>query len=255
MVYGCSSSKDVEVSELPHERSATKAIHLTYKPDRDDPTNVGTLWLSQANGAVPTEIRWADGAAALQARSATNSFLSVLALPVFAAAIEGPPLFRSDGSYDADMARALQFQLGSADLRTRLSARQALVAHGSRAFRFIIDTLDGKTATKGGDRATLVDSLDKAIDEIELKGSRFPWSGHLKLAVALYKADNFKSAASHFDKVDEAGGSYDAHVLAMRSRAYLESERYVIGVDQRDRLYSDDSEVCHIEQTPQLRTC
>jgi len=206
--------------------SPTKAVHLTYKPDQHDPTNVGTLWLSNADGAVPVPIQWADGAAPAQARSVVDRLWGALSLPVFAAPI-GAALFGKDGSYDVETARALQFQLGHADLRTRLSARQTLVENGSLAFRFILDTLDGKVSPKASDRAMLVDSLSKTIDEIELRGSRFPSHGHLKLAVALYEGTNFKSAAYHFDKAEAGGAMQDTQQVAMRAHAYLESDRYV----------------------------
>jgi Flp pilus assembly protein TadD len=140
-------------------------------------------------------------------------------------------LFASDGSYDAETARLLHFQLASADLRTRVAARQLLVEHGSRSFKFVVDTLDAKTLPAGADRATLVDSLAKSVDEIELQGtSRFPAAGHLKLAVGLYHADNFKAAAEHFDRAQFAGAAATTPHLAMRAHSYLETGRYADAV-------------------------
>jgi len=207
--------------------SPTRAIYLTYKPDQSDPSRVGSLWLSNQDGSI-AEVKWIDSADRNQPQSLAAHLLTTLATTVFAAA--NASVFNADGSYSAEVARGLLLQLGSGELRTRLNARQLLVQSGSSAFRFVVDVLDRKIVASSGDWALLLDNLSKAVDDIELRGAKFSSDGHFKLAVALYNASDYRSAALHFDKAPETMARREPPQVAMRAHAYLETERFAEAV-------------------------
>lgn len=197
-------------------------IQLTYKADENDPTKMGTLWMNRPDGTI-VAVKWAEDPAStpLESPSPVARMLEGLwPVPLLAQAQASTP-FRLDGSYDVNAGRSLAFQLGSADLRTRLAARRLLAQAGSRSYRFINDVLD-KKITAESDRPLLLDSLSNAIDEIELRGTPFPREGHLKLAVALYDAYDYQGAVYHFEKAGDITGG-DPENLARRGHAYIET--------------------------------
>jgi len=215
----------------------THAISLSYKPDHDNPARVGTLWLSNQDGSI-AEIKWMDPMPPRESKSVVIRLLDAFMPTAFA--MGSPAIFNKDGSYNPEAGRALQLQLGSEELRTRLSARQILVQSGSSSFRFIMDVLNRKVSSQSGDIARLLDNLSKAIDEIELRGERFPPDGHLKLAVVSYNVSDYQSAALHFDKAGDTLASRQPVNLSMRAHSYVETERLAEAVGVLNRYLAAD---------------
>lgn len=217
--------------------SPTRAIHLTYR-SADDPASLGHLWLSREDGGFD-QIKWADATDVVQPRLLTR--LLELLSPALAAK-SGVTMFEKDGTYKAEAGRALQLQLGSDELRTRLNARELLTQGGSASFKFIIDVLDKKIVAppQSADWPLLIDSLLKAVDDIELRGERFPREGHLKLAVASYDIADYRSAAVHFDKAGDALTRRDPMQMAMRGHSYVETERFAEAIDTLNQYLAAD---------------
>jgi len=217
--------------------SPTRAIHLTYK-SADDPASVGHFWLSREDGGFDP-IQWAEATDLVQPRLTTR-LLEVLAPALLA--MSGPTIFNKDGTYTAEAGRALQLQLGSDELRTRLNARELLTQSGRASFKFIIDVLDKKIAapSPSSDWALLIDSLSKAVDDIELRGERFPPEGHLKLAVASYDISDYRSAAFHFDKAGDALTRREPLHMAMRGHSYVETGRFAEAINTLNQYLAAD---------------
>ena len=224
--------------------SPTRAIHLTYVPD-DDHTNIGTLWLSNVDG-TRTEILLEDPTTSADAGSVTGWMFGTLSLRALAAAQVPPPVFNEDGSYSPETARVLQFQLGTGDLKSRLNARQILVQSGDRSFRFIMDTLDGM-AGHSSDRALrrflnylLLDSFSKVLDELKLRGERFPSEGHVKLARAFYEVSAYAAAAYHFAEGGDGVTGGEALDVAKRAYSYAQTERYAEAIQSFNKYLALD---------------
>ena len=203
--------------------SLRRAIQLVYKPDTTDPTKVGTLWMHRPDGSV-VAVDWAnqpaEGPAHINSRQ--SRLLERLGLATLLAQSNSPALFASDGTYNADTGRALAIQLGSADLRTRLNARQMLVQAGPRSYRFVNDVLTKKVTGVSLNGRVLLDSLSTVVEEIELRGTSFPPQVHLKLAEAIYDAGDYEAAAYRFEKAGNITGG-DPVNLARQGHAYLET--------------------------------
>lgn len=207
----------LDLATLP---SLRRAIQLAYKPDAADPTKVGSLWMHRPDGAV-VAVSWANQPAEASARidSPQSRLWARLGLATLFAQSSAPALFASDGTYNADTGRALAIQLGSADLRTRLNARQMLVRAGPRSSRFVNDVLTRKVT---GVSRVLLDSLATVVEEIELRGTSFPPQVHLKLAEGFYDAGDYEAAAYQFEKAGGITGG-DPENLARQGHTYLET--------------------------------
>ena len=170
------------VLDLSAISSLRRAIQLVYKPDATDPGKVGSLWIHRSDGSV-VPIDWVGQPAEGMARinSPHSRLFERLGLATLLAQSSAPAVFASDGTYNADSGRALAIQLGSADLRTRLTARHILVQAGPRSFRFVNDVLTRKVNGISLDGGTLLDSLSTVVEEISCVVRRFryrfswPW--------------------------------------------------------------------------------
>lgn len=211
------------VLDLGTISSLRRAIQLAYKPDTTDPTKVGTLWMHRPDGSV-VAVTWASQPAEAPARSNSpqSRLLERFGLATLLAQSGAPALFARDGTYNADTGRALAIQLGSADLRTRLNARQMLVQAGPRSYRFVNDVLTKKVTGVSLDGRVLLDSLSTVVEEVELRGTSFPPQGHLKLAEAFYAVGDYDAAAYRFEKAGNITGD-DSENLARQGHAYLEA--------------------------------
>ena len=223
------SSPEQRLHERPIERRfvldiashSSDRIQLTYRPDEADAMRLGTLWMNRPDG-TEVRINWAGQPVAPAEREVhpLSRVFDALLTPLWAQGQE--PLFKKDGSYDSDVGRYLVRQLGSSDLRTRLTARQMLVQTGASAYPFINNVLARKITGESSQWPLLLDSVSNAIDEIELRGAPFTSGGHVRLAMAFYDVDDYRAAAYHFEKAGDVTLG-DPLAFAKRGHAYIEA--------------------------------
>lgn len=177
-------------------------IHLRYEGS-DNAREIGRVFVQ--NNDTMTEIPW-EKDTAQSTIAPSHAWFTLTAL----AAQAGSSPFKSDGSYDLHLGRALRARLGSNDLRTQIAARQVLVDGGKRSFKFMLESL-GYKDEPGYDRQLLVHNVAEALERIESQGARPKDELVVGLAMAFYQMNDFESAARSFRKAGSNLVSKEQH--------------------------------------------
>jgi tetratricopeptide (TPR) repeat protein len=199
-------------------------FELIYKPNREE-RKLGTICRRTPDGANEVQIPWLeagdeDSPAATKEKPQGIGSLVPSFFTALASTLAEKPVFRPDGRYDSQVGRTLRQRLGNADLKIQLEARNILVENGSLSFRFIEDSLK-LDPEPGYDREILVSNLASAISAIEANKTAIPPRLSLQVAVALYQASEYESAAKFFQKAGDGPIGSDDIYLAYRAYCYL----------------------------------
>jgi len=186
---------------------------------------IGALFIKDAAGNLnPVPLR-DDRAAIVPAEPRTNASLWRTMFPTLLAI--GDPqrgqrvTIAPDGSYDEQFGRAMVVRLGSPDLATQLNARRLLVDARERAWPFIRNTLDNPPS-RAVEAQLVLANLSQATDELEAAKVPAPGDVHLRLAMAYYKAQDYKTAARYFETAGD-GPITDDTTRFYRAYAYSEA--------------------------------
>jgi tetratricopeptide (TPR) repeat protein len=203
------------------------SISLIYVPNQEDPIRkIGKIYLRSPDFQL-IKLPWEEvGTDTLGGATSGVSFLPASA--VYASSENQKFIFKENGDYDPAIARLLRERLGSADLKTQLSASLLLVENGSRSYKFIRDSLVTSSET-GYDKSLLINNLAKAVERIDSRGSAAPPDMYLNLAEAFYGLEDFESSAHFFDKAGDPPPEQD-ELYFSRGYAYCQVGSYEKGL-------------------------
>jgi len=184
-----------------------RGMSFIYRAHETDPERkIGHFSRRRPDGTL-VPIEWAteemarDLATASLDAPARSHWLS----QAYAAPEQKQEMFRPDGQYDERMGRVLRQRLGQPDLKAQAYARDILVQGGSRAFRFIGESIAASRSERGFDRSILLHNLSLALEEIGRLGAVIPNELLTQMADALYEMGDFEGAGAIYARVpDEA---------------------------------------------------
>jgi tetratricopeptide (TPR) repeat protein len=196
------------------------SIQLLYEPDaKDSVRKVGKLYVLLEGRKILvnwqeliSEQEVPENGKPRAVSSRAGSFLQEL--KVYAASADGKMIFKDNGEYDPGLAGILRERLGSTNLSVQMEAINVLVDQGSRAFKFIADSL---TAPAGPtfDEELLKHNLAAVVDRLEAKGVHAPPKLSVQFALLFYTDQDYKSAARFFDRAGEEPYHDDENLFFM----------------------------------------
>jgi tetratricopeptide (TPR) repeat protein len=211
------------VIDLSHS-GPTSPVSVVYVPDPASLDAAGHLFLQTQSGRAP--IQWvSDARATVWQRIAVaieHRFAPIAFAQAQMQAQRPLDLFKPNGDYEPRTGAILRQRLGGGDVQSQVATRRTLVENGTRAFKFIEDSLDPQAA-KGVDRALLVHNLATIVTDSESSKNTFPRSGYLKFAQAYYDLGDYQTAAKYFDRAGGSLGSADEYLK--RGYAFQEARR------------------------------
>ncbi len=219
------------------------SLQIAYERDGADPVrNIGKLYLRREGAKVP--INWEENKPAASGRAVLVGVES-LNWPTFVATLHAAgdatqqskqlqqtPVFDATGNYDSRAGRLLRERLGSADLRTQLSACAVLVAARQRSFKFVRDSLSSNE--QGYDRELLMTNLARSLDEIDRDGTPAPADLNAQMATVLASSQDFDAAARFFDRAGDAPLT-SPELYFTRGFAYSRAGQYEKAIKDFDR--------------------
>lgn len=212
----------LDLQRIHYEPGTPIMLRYVRPPeDRDPVRNVGHMILQQGATSLAIELVRDQGVPAIPV-SAPQEF-SLLPSVWAAQAPARVELFESDGSYDPQVGRVLRARLGGNDLKAQLEVRRQLLESGSRAFKFMQDSVT--QASDGSyQHGLVIASIARVVTDLEKRDIHAPAELHLGLAVAFSRDDARDSALAFFEQAADADLTDEQHFA--RGRTFLYAGRY-----------------------------